>query len=46
MSPSKAMGIGLQIGEWGPRYQDLTRAGLAAGARGVENPLRTDPRTD
>jgi len=44
--PRDTFGIGLQLGEWGSRYQEVTRAGLAAGARGAENPLRVDPRTD
>lgn len=44
--PADTFGIGLQLGEWGPRYPEVTRAGLAAGARGAENPLRAAPRTD
>jgi len=46
LDPSDTFGIGLQLGEWGPRYQEVTRAGLAASARGAENPLRVVPRTD
>ena len=41
--PRDSCGIGLQIGEWGPRYREVTRAGLAAGARGAANPLRVAP---
>jgi catechol 2,3-dioxygenase-like lactoylglutathione lyase family enzyme len=44
--PIDSCGIGLQLGAWGPRHQEVTRAGLAAGTRGAENPLRVVPRTD
>ncbi|HZO09896.1 MAG TPA: VOC family protein [Myxococcota bacterium] len=44
LDPRDSCGIGLQLGEWGPRYREVTRAGLAAGARGADNPLRAAPK--
>jgi catechol 2,3-dioxygenase-like lactoylglutathione lyase family enzyme len=41
--PRDTHGIGLQLGEWGPRYREVTRAGLEAGARRAANPLRVVP---